>query len=469
MNGLLTTCLSFTKNINMKKLFLSISFLLASIEILNAQFLVKNSIFQATGVSNQGLVVGYEVQAGPYKIWNPDSSTTVDIGGLAPGMGIGGQAHFSDSGNYISGTSYGVLGAEMSRYSVANQVWNPVGSLGFPVDSTVSAGFGISGDGKTIVGLSWADTTGGQAYAHAAAYNVTEGFMDLGSLYDSISRSTRANAASADGSVVVGWQDFNGPWKSAVWRKNPNGGYFPNEYLLIDTNGVATDEFNQLGECSVVSANGNWIGGYGDYANNGSPWIWSRATGVINLGVLPNASTGYVSGMNDNGSMVVGWFDGLFFGDPQIPFIWTSNNGLQDLNSYISTVLGLNIAPYLVNAANCLSSNGDYIAGYGIDTINFSLFTYRLNTAIPSGISKANNTESLQVYPNPFHESCKIIFSNNEKHDLKLTDLAGRELRNFSCIGKQFELERENLSPGIYLLQLNSINQSPITKRIILY
>jgi len=278
----------------MKKILL-ISLLSFNVNFLFAQFLVENSFFQPTGVSDVGLVAGYSAQAGPYQIWNPDSATVTDIGGVAPGQGVGGQARFSTGGNFISGTSIGSSVPELSRYSLLTGQWTALGSLGFMVDSTLSGGFGISGDGNTVVGLSWADTTGGLAYAHAIAYNATEGIMDLGSLF--FGRSTRANAVSDDGSVVVGWQDFNGPWKSAVWRKNPAGGYFANEYILIDTTANPNDEYNQMGECSSVSADGKWIGGYGDYANANQPWIWCEDSGVINLGVLPLTGNGYVSGM----------------------------------------------------------------------------------------------------------------------------------------------------------------------------
>ena len=75
--------------------------------IAQAQFLIKPVSFTPTGLSNSGDVAGYEAQAGPYSIWKPDSSITISIGGLAPGFGIGGQAGFSDNGNFLSGTSAG--------------------------------------------------------------------------------------------------------------------------------------------------------------------------------------------------------------------------------------------------------------------------------------------------------------------------------------------------------------------------
>jgi len=454
----------------MKKLYSTISIFLLSLNFIYAQFIVNNMLTQATGVSNQGLVVYYQAQAGPYSIWNPDSTITTNIGGLAPGNGIGSQAHFSDDGNMLSGTSFGVSGAEISRYNRTTQQWSVVGSLGFIVDSTAGGGFGISGDGNTVVGLSWADTTGGFAYAHAVAWNQTENIMDLGSLHDSIHASTRANAASYDGKVVVGWQDYNGPWKSAVWRKNPAGGYFPNQYLLIDTTASATDEFNQLGECSVVSADGIWIGGYGDYANNNQPWIWSRPTGVINLGSLPNTGQGFVSGINFDGSMVVGWFDGAFFGDPQTPFIWTSSGGLQNLNTFIYTVWNLSTGPIQVSAANCLSSNGQYIAGYGIDTTTFNTITYRVSAVASVGISEPKQTTNISVFPNPFELQTIITFSEEQKNTtIKIIDVVGKEIRTIPHVrDRQVVIEKGEMQAGVYFLRIEEENKNVVNRKIII-
>ncbi|MBP6531697.1 MAG: T9SS type A sorting domain-containing protein [Bacteroidia bacterium] len=426
---------------------------LLSIPMMYGQFVVKPTYFEATGVSNQGNVVGYEAQAGPYSIWNPDSATVLNIDGLAPGLGIGSQARYSDDGNYISGTSRSAVGFEMARYDVAGNSWQTLGGFGFPLDSNISGGFNISGDGNTVVGNSWADTTGGFVYTHAVAWNSTEGFMDLGSLFANIGRSTRGNAVSGDGSIVVGWQDFNGPWKSAVWRKNPAGGYFPNEYLLIDTNGNPNDEFNQLGECSAVSSDGNWIGGYGDYANNNEPWIWSRATGVINLGVLPNAGAGNVAGINSDGTIVVGWFNGQFFGDPQIPFIWTPTGGLQNLNSYISNDLGYSTGPVVVYSAFCLSENGEYLAGYGVDTVNFTYQTYRLHNVPFTGINETNASAKVVSYPNP--SSSMITIENKNKSTLIVSSADGRIIESLNIKG-DYVLDISKYAAGSYQFTLRS-------------
>ncbi len=422
-----------------------------SAHLIFGQFSVKPLFFETTGVSNQGVVVGYEGQAGPYSIWKPDSGITSYIGGLAPGLGVGGQARFSDDGNYLSGTSHVLNGAEMSRYDVSTNQWLPLGNLGFAIDSTLSGGFGISGDGNTVVGNSWADTTGGFAYTHAVAWNQTEGFLDLGSMFSSAGISARANNLSSDGSIVVGWQDFNGPWKSAVWRKNPGGGYFPNEYLLIDTNGSPTDEYNQLGECSVVSADGNWIGGYGDYANNNEPWIWSQDSGVINLGILPGGMQGFVSGMNPDASVVVGWFDGGF-GDPRLPFIWTPTGGLENLNTYINTVLGYSTSGYQIYTANCMSANGQYVAGYGVDSA-FNYFAYRVNLDPNVGIYNLSGTNKISIYPNPTSNS--ITIKNSNKSILTISNMGGMVIESMEIYGNHI-LDISKYAQGVYVLTVQS-------------
>ena len=452
----------------MKKLLLTIPIYLLSLNFIYGQFIVKNLMFQPTGLSNQGFVVGYVAQAGPYSIWKPDSTITVNIGGLAPGNGIGSQAGFSDDGNFLCGTSYGASGAEMSHYNQTTHQWNVLGSLGFVVDSTVGGGFGISGDGNTVVGLSWADTAGGAAYAHAVAWNQAEGIMDLGSLHDSSHAGTRANAASYDGKVVVGWQDFNGPWKSAVWLKNPAGGYFRNKYLLVDTTLSAADDYNQLGECSVVSANGVWIGGYGDYANNNQPWLWSRPTGVINLGSLPNTGAGYVSGINANGTIAVGWFDGALFGDPQTPFIWTSAGGLQNLNTYIHSVLGLSTGAIQVSAASCMSSNGQYIAGYGVDTISSNSVAYRVSAVSSAGISELNQTSDITVFPNPFDSQTNIVFAKEQLNTIiKITDIVGKEIETINFTGRQLVIEKAEMKAGIYFVSIEDENKNVVNRKVV--
>jgi photosystem II stability/assembly factor-like uncharacterized protein len=288
--------------------------------------------------------------------------------------------------------------AVKSMYNIANAEWTVLGSFDFPVDGSLSQGYNISEDGTTVVGSAWVEPTPGESglTVHASVWTADEGMVDLGSLYTDINRGTRANAVSGDGSIVVGWQDFSGPWKSAVWRKDANGTWLPNQYLLVDPNGDPNDEYNQLGECSAISADGNWIGGRGDYANNYEPYLWSEASGYISLGSLAPGSTGNVTGINHDGSIVIGFFQGGPF-DPNIPFIWTPTGGMKEFNDFVANTLGYTMDASPVWVPNSISSNGKYITGWGLDP-NIGpwgeLFTYRLQ--LPT---TPDNDECLDAIP----------------------------------------------------------------------
>lgn len=353
--------------------------------------------------------------------------------------------------------------AEMAMYDANSQVWTPLGSLGIVVDNTTSAGYNISGDGLTVVGNSWADPANGNgttAYAHAFAWNQNEGLIDLGSIYAYLNRSSRAEAVSDNGDVIVGYQDFNGPWKSAVWRKNPAGGYFPNEYLLVDPEGNPDDEFNQLGMASAVSSDGNWIGGYGDYAFPNA-WLWSENTGLLDLGnlSLPEGTTGNVAGMSADGSIVVGWH--VYAPDPwtqnYTPFIWTAAMGAVDLNTFITDYLGYTMDIGPIWSANAISPNGKYITGWGLDP-NIGpwgeIFTFRLE--LPDNwvkTSEINQTAEVKTYPNPATDFI-VVEANERIRKIELFDANGSLVINENPGQTKHILNTDKLPAGVYLAKI---------------
>ncbi|WP_114490974.1 T9SS type A sorting domain-containing protein [Candidatus Ulvibacter alkanivorans] len=368
-----------------------------------AQFIVKSTFFETTGVSNNGIVAGYEAQGGAYAIWDADSDTFTEIGGVAPGLGHGGSARFSEDGNYISGgimDSYqGSDYSVMAVYDLAIDNWTALGHFNQPVDDGSSSAYNISGDGLTVVGSAWVEPAPGTTglTTNASVWTAADGLINLGSLYADMNRGTRAQAVNYDGSIVVGWQDFNGPWKSAVWRKDANGDFLPNEYLLLDPNGDPSDENNQLSEATAISSDGNWIGGRSDWVTNGEPWIWSESTGVITLGTLAANGQGHVTAINHDGSVVIGYFQ-IGPWDPNVPFIWTASGGLQDFNEFVTNTLGYEMGASPVYAPNAMSPNGNYITGWGYDpTIGQwgETFTFRLQ--MPSVPANDNCQEAIAL------------------------------------------------------------------------
>lgn len=356
--------------------------------------------------------------------------------------------------------------SEMSIYNTTTEQWTFLGNLGFTVDNSRSASYNISEDGSTVVGNSWADPANGNGitpYTHAVAWNQTEGLMDLGSMFASLNRSSRANAVSGDGSVVVGFQDFNGPWKSAVWRKNPEGGYFPNQYLLINPTGDSLDEFNQLGYASAVSEDGIWIGGDGDYANNGEPWLWSEATGYKPLGKIVEGN-GNVTGINHDGSIVVGWFD-MGMWDPAVPFIWTKKAGMMNLNDYITDSIGFVMSNSPVYVPNAISTNGIYITGWGYD-YNIGqwgdYFTFLLDL---STVTKSKNIidDHFTAYPNP--ASDKLYINSGTPIDrIDLYNVNGLLIQTNHIGSTQGCIDISELPGGVYIAKASSYEVSMTVK-----
>jgi uncharacterized membrane protein len=149
--------------------------------------------------------------------------------------------------------------------------------------------WGVSGDGQTMVGLGWHNQCAARAYRYSAA----GGLVDMGTSV--AGRSTRANAANFNGTVIVGWQDqASGFRQGAVWKNGTQ--------KLINTNtGQA------VGEAGAVSGDGNWVVGLGSSGNNFLGWRWSEASGYIALPAspIPSLPRCFPTGVSDDGSRVL--------------------------------------------------------------------------------------------------------------------------------------------------------------------
>lgn len=269
-----------------------------------------------SGLSADGAVASGYFTGGEFFYWTPTAGI-VPIGGVAPGDGVGGNAGISDDGMYISGNTRDAAQlSQMSRYHIPTGTWELLGGIGWSSGSEGSSGWGISGNGQSVVGLGW--VRGGSA--HAIQWSSPGPTQDLGSTVGR--NSSRANATNFDGSVVVGWQDTDLGRQAAIWSEGV-------QTLLFDGP-------EALGEASDISPDGEWVVGQGGF---GEPWRYNRTTGTLErLGLLdPDAffpSRG-ATGVSDDGSVIVG-----FERDFANPFggtfgtIWIEGQGIQDLTSY---------------------------------------------------------------------------------------------------------------------------------------
>lgn len=306
------------------------------------------------GNSVSGLSFDGSVGAGSdfeqYFTWTPAGGVN-PVGGTAAGGGVGGQAKLSNDGTRLSGTDLNPTSNqfEMSYYDTTTSSWTNLGGIGAvcpggPGDET-SSGWGISGDGNSVVGLGWFDFCGP---AHAVQWEQSTGVTgDLGSTV--LDRSSRANGTNMDGSVVVGWQDrVDGFRQAAVWD---NG--------VQQVLSTAADE--PLSEASDVDAAGNWVVGSGGFATGNQAWRWSASTGVELLGNL-SGERGSATGISDDGSVIVGFERGFGPFAPQTGFVWTETTGIMNVNDYVSS-FGIDLQGLDLTLPLTVSGDGRTIGG----------------------------------------------------------------------------------------------------------
>ncbi len=313
-----------------------------------------------TGLSLDGSVAA-GTNPSEYFVWTESSGVT-GIGGQVAGSGVGGQAKISDDGTRISGTTLNPASGqfEMSYYDTGANAWTPLGGIGEicpggPGDET-SSGWGISNDGTSVVGLGWFEFCGP---AHAIQWDESSGVTnDLGSTV--VDRSSRANGTNMDGSVVVGWQDrMDGFRQGAVWD---NG---------VQTT-IETPGGDPTSEAQDVDAAGNFVVGIGGFATADEAWRWSSSTGVEQLGMLCDGCfqpRGFATSISNDGSVVVGFNREFPFGRT-VPWIWTEDTGMVDLNDYVAS-FGIALEGFDLAQVLTVSGDGRTFGGAGIPVGGF--------------------------------------------------------------------------------------------------
>jgi uncharacterized membrane protein len=198
-------------------------------------------------------------------------------------------------------------------------------------------------DTGSVVGLGWAGCS-----ASAFRWDAVNGMVSLGSRDGGASR---ANDVSADGSVIVGWDDApDGSRRGAMWV----GGA---ERLL------SRGRF--LGGAEAVSSDGSVIVGGGAGYHGKQAYRWTQGSGARLLGKLPGGGTlarASALATTDDGNVVVG-FSGAAFRDA---FVWSKATGMLNLQDYLVGLGVSGLEGWRLDTALAISSDGTTIAGWGI-------------------------------------------------------------------------------------------------------
>jgi len=330
---------------------------------------------QLTGLSTNGRIASLYTVDGGWR-WAKDIGVTqidgmVEVWGLNPwGQALAGGAADAD-GNQVA-----ALG-----YSNSNLVGGPVvigpWPGGVPSDGFLSVAYSSSETG-VAVGLARDDTN----HAFAFRWSEADGMTKLP--VNRPQNSSRANKISADGSVVVGWNDQdNGSRTGVIWKDGK-------AIDLVDGNGVP------VGEATAVSRNGRVVVGerYFDIATfTMQAWRWTEETGVQPLGCLTSSfgcDNTSARAVSDDGSVVVG--DSVS-GGTYLATAWTPEGGMQRLADYLADQDVAVPSGWNLQSGNGISADGKTIGGWGTGPTAFTSFVADLHGPAPTeAILEAHGT-----------------------------------------------------------------------------
>lgn len=98
--------------------------------------------------------------------------------------------------------------------------------------------------------------------------------------------------------------------------------------------------------------------------NGRRPWRWTQSGGMVGLGFPEGGNIGAARGVNRDGTIIVGAWDGPGL-DIQRASIWTSTNGNRDLQAYLEEERGLDLQGWYLLEATGISDDGSTMVGSG--------------------------------------------------------------------------------------------------------
>jgi len=308
--------------------------------------------------------------------------TLVNLGTPPESNGVYSEPRaISDNGAFVAG--YAGAPTRAFRWSLG-QGFESIGLLPSPPKALLGFGYGISGDGKFVVGRS-----GTSSVFRAFRWSESGGLQDLGTL--EFNGSARAEGTNSDGSVVVGSASTPGGDRAFRWTSST---------AMQSLGTLAGDTFS-FG--NAVNADGSVVAGWsGTSFTDRQAFRWTADGGMIGLGTLPGGSSSAATGISNDGNRIVGnsrvggnerafrWVFGFGMWDIGVlpgatssearaisgdgnavggtsgnrAFIWTVDDGLRDLNEYLPT-LGIDLTGWDLTITTAISDDGSVVTGWG--------------------------------------------------------------------------------------------------------
>lgn len=219
-----------------------------------------------------------------------------------------------------------------------------LGSLS--VSNPGSAAWGISADGKTVVGQSASDL-GPQAFYWTAS----RGMIGIGDLRGGPFTSL-ASAANFDGTVIVGFG------KSALSGSNYEAFRWSAAEGMVGLGDLPGSDF--VSQAYAVSADGKTVVGIGRSPAGFEAFRWTEDLGMVGMGGLPGSIlSSSAQAISPDGSVIVGY---SFAQAGYEAWRWTAATGMVSLGELPG---GANFG-----VANALSADGMVVVGQSSSTLS---------------------------------------------------------------------------------------------------
>jgi len=265
--------------------------------------------------------------------WRVDPAPTVILEGNLVAVSDDGTVA---AGNLLVGSNDGTAGIWTAATGLQ--------SLGFLPGSDplcgggLSSAYDISGDGTTIVGLSWGDSCSGLGFIWTAA----TGMQPLESLANG---HNRCSSITGDGSVLAGFAQGTFSRTPAFW--NP------------DTSGAVIDPNLQGEVYRCTEDGGQSVGTLYFTGSLYTAFIRDNQSGVFtNLGKLQSGWAAAAADLSEDASVIVG-FD--YISLSRKAWVWTNVDGMIGLKERL-TALGVANVPELLTCL-AVSDDGTVVVG----------------------------------------------------------------------------------------------------------
>jgi uncharacterized membrane protein len=287
-----------------------------------------------------GMILGSNYATGSDGYW--DSAGAFHPLTLPAGYDTGGAFDISQDRSTLVGRVLNASTDQAARWTGAGTT--PPQLLGYlPGGSPSSRAWSISADGSSVVGT-----------AYTAAGEQPVRWINAGSAAPTIERLSggmsylrgEAYDVSADGSTIVGTVQTTpfGPGLAVRWTASTG-------VQLLDPalSGSSSNAYRITPDGSVV---------IGFDALDG-PFRWTASTGVQSLGVFGDSNA---IDMTPDGSLIVGQYRNPQTGQDFDGFLWDATHGARTLTDMISA-MGFDLEGAQIEQADAISADGRIIAG----------------------------------------------------------------------------------------------------------